>query len=83
MMSDTGAWSWSSGGNLKAGIYKDAYAFCLKEGKEMMPVSTHQNDADFSTFAQAEVQFRCLAKGDPELRRPTMQKSPDIVIKNQ
>ena len=83
MMSDTGAWSWSSGGNLKAGIYKEAYAFCQKEGKEMMPVNTNQTDANFSTFARAEVQFRCLAKGDSELRRPTMEKTPDIVIQNK
>lgn len=83
MMSDTGAWSWSSGSNLKAGIYRDAYAFCLKKGKEMMPVSTDQTDANFSTFAHAEVQFRCLAKGDPELRRPTMEETPDIVIQNK
>jgi len=83
MMSDTGAWSWSSGGNLKAGIYKEAYEFCLKEGKVMMPVNTNQTNANFSNFAHAEVQFRCLDKGDPELRRPTMEKTPDIVIQNK
>jgi len=83
MMSDTGAWSWSSGGNLKAEIYKDAYVFCQKQGKEMMPVSTSQNDGSFSDFAHAEVQFRCLSKNDPEYRRPTMRKTPDILIETK
>lgn len=82
MLSDTGAYSWSSGGNLKANIYRDAYVFCQKQGKEMMPASTHQNDANFSNFAHAEVQFRCLAKGDPELQRPVMKTSPNIVIQS-
>lgn len=83
MMSDTGAWSWSSGGNLKAGIYKEAYAFCQKQGKEMMPVNTSQKDGGFSNFAHAEVQFRCLSKDDPEYKRPTMTKTPDILIQTK
>lgn len=83
MMSDTGAWSWSSGSNLKAGLYTKAYSFCAAKRKEMMPVNTMQNDANFSTFAHAEVTFRCLDKDDPELVRPNLQKAPDIIIQSK
>jgi hypothetical protein len=83
MMSDTGAWSWSSGANLKAGIYREAYEFCRQQGKEMMPVNTYQKNANFREFAHAEVQFRCLNKDDPEYRRPTMVKTPDVIIQTQ
>ncbi len=82
MMADTGAWSWSAGGALKAGIYKEANEFCAKQQKVMMPVVTNQNNGSFSDFAHAEVQFRCLYSNDPELARPIMEKSPDIVIKS-
>lgn len=81
MMSDTGAWSWSSGSNLKAGLYNKAYSFCAEKGKEMMPANTSQNNADFSTFAHAEITFRCLDKNDPELRRPLMESVPNIKVK--
>jgi putative hemolysin len=83
MMSDTGAWSWSSGSNLKAGLYNKAYSFCAEQGKEMMPTNTLQNNANFSTFAHAEITFRCLSKNDPELARPNLQKTPDVIIQNK
>ena len=70
MVADTGAWSWSSGAVIKTGLYQKADGYCRSEGKELMPVRSAQNDGSFSTFAHAELQFRCLAPGDPELRRP-------------
>jgi len=30
--------------------------------------------------ANAELQFRCLDAGDPELRRPTLKSEPDVKI---
>ena len=71
VVADTGAWSWSSGAVIKAGLYQKADSFCRADGKELMPVGSAQNDGNFSTFAHAELQFRCLAAGDPELRKPT------------
>jgi hypothetical protein len=80
MVADTGASSWASGAGLKAGLYQQAETFCRNREKESMPVGSQQNDANFSTFAHAELQFRCLASDDPELKRPNLQRSPDIVI---
>lgn len=83
IMTDTGAWSWSSGGTLKAGLYRDATKFCESKGKEMMPVNTNQRDGSMSNFAQAELQFRCLDPNDKELGRPTMERRADIVIQSK
>jgi hypothetical protein len=84
MMSQTGAWSWSSGSALKGNLYAEADQFCRSKGREMMPVSTRQNNANMTgTFAHAEIQFRCLLPGDPELSRPTMEPVPNTVIKVQ
>lgn len=62
MMTDTGAWSWSSGSTLKANLYREANEFCESKGKDMLPVGAQHNHADFSTFARAELQFRCVDK---------------------
>lgn len=83
IMTDTGAWTWSSGGALKAGLFGDATKFCASQGKEMMPVNTEQSDASLSRFAHAEIQFRCLAPNDPALGRPTMESRPDVVIESK
>ena len=83
MLSGTGAWSWSSGAALKGDLFREADAFCLSRGKQLMPVNTASNDGSFSRFAQAELQFRCLAEGDPELARPNLEPVPNVRIENR
>lgn len=80
MVADTGAWSWSSGAVLEAGLYQEADNFCRDQGKELMPVNTSQNNASFSTFAHAELQFRCFSLGDPALTRSSTKRAPDVTI---
>lgn len=80
MLANTGAWSWSSGGELKAELYREADRFCHERGKQMMPVNAVSKDASFTQFAHAEIHFRCLAPGDPELARPDMRPIPDMTI---
>ena len=82
-LSSTGAWSWSSGAALKGDMFREADAFCRSQGKQMLPVNTTSNDGSFQRFAQAELQFRCLAPGDPELRRPTLEPVPNLRIENR
>lgn len=68
MVSDTGAWSWSSGAALKAGLYKEASDFCEGQGKVALPVNSTQNNGDMAgTFAHAELDFKCVARNDPAL----------------
>jgi hypothetical protein len=82
-LSGTGAWSWSSGSALKGDLFREADTFCRSQGKQMMPVNTTSNDGSFQRFAQAELQFRCLAQGDPELKRPTLEAVPNVRIENR
>lgn len=82
MMTGTGAWSWTAGAEVKGTLYQEATKFCRSEGKEFMPLHSRQNDANMAgSWAHAELQFRCLTHGDPELARPNMQPAPDAVVK--
>jgi hypothetical protein len=83
MLSDTGAWSWSSGAALKGGLFREADAFCRGQAKHLMPISAGSNDGSFSQFAHADIQFRCLREGDPELGRPTLEAVPNVRIENR
>ena len=83
MVANTGAWSWSSGAALKADLYQQANTYCHSRGLLIQPVSTNSNNGDLYQFAHAELQFRCLAAGDPEIHRPAMGRAPDVVIENR
>ena len=72
-----------SAGSVKADIYREGVTYCTSLGKEFLPINDHGVDGAFGiSVANAEVQFRCLEKGDSELRRPTMVKTPNIRIEN-
>ena len=83
MLSGTGAWSWSSGAALKGDLFREADAFCRSQDKQLMPVNTASNDGSFSRLAQAELQFRCLTEGAPELARPNFEPVPNVRIENR
>ena len=70
MVTNTGTWSWSSGAALKGDLYQQAMTFCQSQGREMLPLNAAWNNATLIDFAHAELQFRCLIAGDPELSRP-------------
>ncbi|MDA3789813.1 MAG: hypothetical protein PF503_15115 [Desulfobacula sp.] len=73
-------WGFTSGGVQKAKVMREASDYCKSIGKQMLTISTSQNDVAWGKTPAAEVQFRCLSYGDPELQRPTLQKLPDTVI---
>jgi hypothetical protein len=64
-------WGFTSGSYQKAKVLKEASDYCKSIGKEVLPLSTKQNDVELGKTPAAEVQFRCLQSGDPELKRPT------------
>jgi len=64
-------WGFSSGSVQKAKAIKEASDHCKSIGKEMLLISTSQNDVSFGKTPAAEVQFRCLAHNDPKLKHPT------------
>jgi len=76
-------WGFTSGSYQKAEALKEASEYCKSLGKEMLVVSINQNDVSWGKTPAAEVQFRCLSSGDPELRRPTIETVPNVVIENK
>jgi len=76
MMTNSGAWSWSSGSKLKAELYQDAQKFCAEKGLQMASVDSKARHGSFTQFAQSEITFRCLPENDPEYKRPEF-KQPD------
>lgn len=55
--------------------------YCVSQGLQYMVVSTDQRGD--SANGMLDVDFRCLKTGDTGLMRPTMQRTPDIIIQNQ
>lgn len=83
MLSNTGAWSWSSGDGLASDLLREANTFCLGQGKQMMPVNVKSKDGGFDQFGHASIQFRCLREGDPQLQQSTLQRGPDLVVETR
>lgn len=50
----------------------EANAHCARLKKQIL----------VKNIENADVTFRCLEPGDPELKRPEYKKSPDIVIED-
>jgi hypothetical protein len=75
-------WGFTSGSVQKAKVMQEASEYCRSIGKQMLPISTSQNDVSFGKTPAAEVQFRCLSQCDSELQRPSLQP-PTTVIENR
>jgi hypothetical protein len=67
-------WAVTSGGYEKAKAIGEGSKYCASIGREILVIDTTQNDMSFGRQAAAEVRFRCLLKGDPELTRPPAGK---------
>ena len=80
MIGKQGSFTTFSGYEVKADLYSEANEFCACQNKQFMPISSASRDSGYAQYANAEIQFRCLKEGDPELGRPTMESIPDIRI---
>ena len=69
-------------GNMKAEIISEGSVYCSSQGKEFQIVSTHETQPSYilGNYPRSEIQFMCIAKGDPEHQRPKLVKTPDTVI---
>ena len=57
--------------------FSEANAFCQSmNNRKILTTNMHPSEND-----GFELTFRCLREGDPELVRPTFERSPDTVIK--
>lgn len=61
----------------------EANQYCSSQGKEILV--TNVNTATINAFGagSADITFRCLSKGDPELARPEYRQAPDTVIEDR
>ncbi|MCP1463311.1 hypothetical protein [Pseudomonas sp. S3E17] len=80
MVAKDGSFTTFGGAQVKAELYREANAFCERKSKQLMPVKETSRDSGYGRYANAELQFRCLDAGDPELHRPTMKSEPDVKI---
>jgi hypothetical protein len=74
----------AAGGSVgaRASAYREADAHCRGMGREVL-VTNDRTTRDAWNQGVSEVVFRCLAAGDPELRRPDYRPTPDVVIQDQ
>lgn len=67
----------TQGGRAKAAAYRKADAWCKARGLVMVPVAVDQHAAEpFGRYGGAELTFRALKPGDPEIQRTNVEK-PD------
>ena len=67
----------TQGGRAKAAAYRKADEWCRKRGLVMVPIAVDQHSAEpFGRYGGAELTFRALRPGDPEIRRTNVEK-PD------
>jgi hypothetical protein len=55
---------------------------CARLSKQLLVLSSATNIGSTPDEGVVDVTFRCLAAGDPELRRQDVQPAPDVVIEN-
>ena len=61
----------------------DANQFCAQMGKEILVTNVGTATTNVYGAGSADITFRCLSKGDPELQRPEYRKAPDTVIEDR
>ena len=62
-------WGFTSGGYQKAKAIAEAGRYCASMGREILVTGSKQQGVAFGKVLSAEVEFKCLPKGDPELSK--------------
>jgi hypothetical protein len=67
-------------GNMKAEMISEGSRHCAAQEKEIQIISTSESRPPYvlGNYPRAEIQFMCLAAGDPALQRP--QLVPESVL---
>ena len=64
----------STAGAAKAAAYREASEWCAKRGLVMVPISSDaQNPVTGQRMGHAELTFRALKPGDPEIHRANVE----------
>jgi hypothetical protein len=56
---------------------------CGQLGKEILVTNIGTATTNLHGAGEAEVTFRCLTKGDPDLQRPEFRQVPDVTIEDR
>jgi hypothetical protein len=73
----------TQGGRAKAEAYRKADEWCRARGLVMVPIAVDQHSAEpFGRYGGAELTFRALQPGDPEIKRINVEK-PDFTQRIQ
>lgn len=83
MLSNTSTTAYASGTQMLAKLYQQAAIYCGERNLTVQPIRETSKDGAPYQKANAMLQFRCLADGDHELRRPTMENTPDVIIQGR
>jgi hypothetical protein len=69
-------------GSQKAELLAEANGYCAKAGKVMMVTHTAETQPPYvmGNFPRSEITFMCLDKGDPQLKRPRLEKEASTVV---
>jgi len=67
----------------RAAALRGAEDFCLKQDKEVLVDEYKSTGHAMSLTGDTQVRFKCLNKGDPDLKRPDFRQTPDLVIENR
>lgn len=60
-----------------------AQRYCASLRREVLVQTLGTAPARLGGQARSSVNFRCLAAGDPELRRPVLEPAPDVVVEDR
>lgn len=63
-------------------VITEANEFCAQQGKEIL-VKNVGSARSLNGSGKAEITFRCLTNGDPELQRPELHQVPDVTIEDR
>lgn len=69
MISKRGGSAFTSAGSLKADVFTEANEFCDKKGRKLFGLREGTLDGGIGVYPRAELEFMCLAPGDPNLKK--------------
>lgn len=83
MLAKDGSFTTFGGASVKAELYKEAYTFCASKGRELLALRDASRDSGYGRYANAEIQFRCLKGGDPQLQSDGPKSEASLKIRSE
>lgn len=80
MILNRGASGFSDINGIKIDTMKEAFEYCASQNKVFKATHVHDTRMSMGVYPSSEVQFMCLDKNDPDLKRSVLKKDADTVI---